>query len=212
MKLRNFLTLAAVALVVSVSGLTKPADAGVGPVEPPPPPPPPLVFDFEGVCTIDCTGIATATLTLDGSYVLGTEFDHTDVIDFAYSSDFPALAGFDFVSASLGTSGILTSDPNLFADIFITGTAIFGESELPLSFEFGTAGSDDLEAEILAGDWFISEAGGPPRVVGPPPGEGPTLDAGTQGTWNPVPEPGTIALFVVGLVGLGALRRRTPVA
>ena len=33
-------------------------------------------------------------------------------------------------------------------------------------------------------------------------------DIGTIGVWNPVPEPGALALFGVGLVGLGLMRRR----
>ena len=44
------------------------------------------VFNFTGTCE-DCSGTATATLTLGGSYVLGTNLQDSDFISLIYHSN-----------------------------------------------------------------------------------------------------------------------------
>jgi len=46
-----------------------------------------IVYDWAGTCSDQCTGTATAVLTLAGTYVPGDAFATTDFISFSYDSN-----------------------------------------------------------------------------------------------------------------------------
>lgn len=189
---------AALAMLFAVST----AQAGVEP--------PSHRFIFSGDdCTVDCIEGATATLSLF-DYELGTTFDQFDIADFDFQSDSGVFDDFQLQFVEFA-NGLLTGAPGEEANVTIAGTALVsslpvdvvltaavGEEELFfIDFLFqSTVGEGwSMEAFFIGEDFLVQQD-----------------DIGGIGTWSPAPEPGTLALFGAGLLGLGLMRRRQKLA
>jgi len=149
---------------------------------------------------VDCTEGASAFLTVETfeflPFIVGgpTNLADSTIVDFFFESDSGMFNGFDFQGGT-GT-GVLFGTPDEQADVTITGTAfvdsLFGQAFLGepilIDFFFNTS---------VQGTWtvfgFISEGG--------------FDDIGASHAFNPVSEPGVLALLGVGLIGLAAMRR-----
>jgi hypothetical protein len=94
MKLSRILGLA---LLSAATACAVPAEASVTVT-------PDKVFSFSGQCTLDCTGEATAELTLDSSYNLGDPLSSSNFISFHYDGT-DALAPFTFTVSDVVTYG-----------------------------------------------------------------------------------------------------------
>src|SRR4051812_21355942 len=64
-------------------------------------------YNFQGTCTVDCTGFATGALTLQ-NYAVGDFFSESNFVSFSYSSDFTqfVIASGD---TSLAASGLINN-------------------------------------------------------------------------------------------------------
>ena len=142
-----------------------------------------VIYDWSGLCDSGCVGQANAVLTLEDSYVPGTELVDADFISFFYSSssgayDIPADAGFDDFSGFASLPGV--SGPG---DVFID---IDGPSTL-----FSTQS---------AGSWLSIFA---PADIS---------DGGAQFLWTlrstNLTAPGPLSLLALGLAGLALAGRR----
>lgn len=144
-----------------------------------------MIYDWTGSCSTGCTGNATATLTLADTYTPGSALTHTDFVSITYqsSSSMLSIPGDGFIESITGVLPALTG----FADV---------------SLDF--VGSSFFET-FASGAWEIDS--------GPPPDPMPIFnDDGNNGTWTlsaePIPEPTTLALLSLGLVGFGVARKK----
>ena len=72
-----------------------------------------VIYDWSGTCTDNCTGTATAVLTLQDSYIPGTVLAEADFVSFSYSSssgsyDIPGDADFLQLIGSTGALPVLS--------------------------------------------------------------------------------------------------------
>ena len=140
-------------------------------------------FDFSGLCT-DCSGTATATLVLNSSYVLGTEFDNSDFVSFTYNA-----------TNLQSTFTILPSDPDLSVDGTIPATPP-GFADVDIALDGGSLEFQSFSAD---GSWYVAD------IV--------PEDYGTNGVWSSAsqaaaPEPATIGLVGGAFaIAAGILRR-----
>jgi len=103
---------------------------------------PDQVFNFTGTCS-DCTGTATATLTVAGTYVLGTSFQQSDLVFFQYHSNLldttisPTDPFFDGLQGTMPV-GLGAANISLEANYIFTSNAD-GGWDIGIS-DFGTNG------------------------------------------------------------------------
>ena len=145
-----------------------------------------ITFTFSGTCT-DCSGTASASLVLAGSYTLGTPITSSNFVSFTYNGT--NLTGpFTYTpgTPNFMVSGSLTNIPGANALYVLANNDIFFTSGLNGNW---SVGQTDLGT---AGTWSMA-----------------------GGSVSPTPGPPTVILLVIGLMALTAFgswqrRRRTP--
>jgi hypothetical protein len=142
-----------------------------------------IVFDFSGTCLQNCSGTATAVLTLTDSYTFGTDITLADFISFDYLS---SLVSFAITSAeNPGIGGGLNADGSINqpSGLIIDDSVFAGNGPF---FE-ATPGSQFVSFANVA-EATGTDAGAPFAF---------TLVSGA------VPEPSTWAMILLGFCGLG---------
>ena len=143
-----------------------------------------VIYDWTGSCAGGCTGPASAVLTLEDTYVPGTEVMDADFISFSYSASSGAYA--------IPTDAALTS---------VAGSAVLpavsGEADLVLLF----TGGGISEFRAIGDGWGSSF---------PPVG---LNDIGSEALWtlrraSQLSAPGPLSLLALGLAGLALAGRR----
>lgn len=144
-----------------------------------------VIYDWSGLCESGCAGQAAAALTLEDTYVPGTQVMGADFISFSYSSssgsfDIPADAAFDGFSVA-SVLPVVSGQAQILLDIDGPGTL------------------------------FDSQPGGGWLSLFAPAG---ISDGGDEHQWTlrttDLTAPGPLSLLALGLAGLAlAGRRRT---
>ena len=152
-----------------------------------------VIYDFEGICSDGCSGIATGVLTLADSYTPGTQVADADFISFTYTSSSGSFAIPTDLALNRFNKGILpvssgSSIEWVEIDAIQSGTSLHG---------CGVAGIPDTYFCPSAGFWSAEWA---PFGI--------TRDIGLSHTWTLVPVPPAVWLFGSGLLGLIGLAKR----
>lgn len=165
-------------------------------------------FRFDGAaCTEDCIDGASAFLSVQESEIVpvngGTTLNDFNVVFFDFESDSIFFNNFNLAGIS-SASGTLFGTPDEVANIVIEGTAFV---DPVVDQEVAIGGGQELISFIFR--TFADDEDGGFNMFRQ---DIQTSDIGSIGVWNPVPEPGVLALFGAGLIGLGLARRRRRVA
>lgn len=140
-----------------------------------------FIYDFNGTCDVDCAEVGAS----DGDAVSGQ-------------------ISFGFVDLDIGSFNLLDSDDPL-ADGLTISAVISGGTIADLDI-LGTADAFLTPGPTTGDDWELSLSAG-----GLPSGNGEWAPRAQNGGGNDqlaVPEPGTLALFAIGLIGLAMTSRR----
>jgi hypothetical protein len=140
----------------------------------------PTVITFTGDCLIDCSSTGTGTLTLGGSYTLGSDIG-ASFISFAYSSSFTSFT-------------ILPTDTGFFAGGSLPGT-------LPGAADISIFNNTTGFQSFTSGFWCVGSRCN--SQVNNDAGVNGTFNAAAG-----VPEPGSLMLLGSGLAGLLYAGRR----
>ena len=142
-----------------------------------------VIYDWSGLCDSGCAGQASAVLTLEDTYVPGTELVSADFISFSYSSssgayDIPADAAFDGFSVA-SVLPVVSGPAQILLDIDGPGT---------------------LFDSLPGGGWLsLFAAAG-------------ISDGGDEHQWvlrtTDLTAPGPLSLLALGLAGLALAGRR----
>jgi hypothetical protein len=142
-------------LLLVASAVTEPSSAAPGTT----------TFNFSGTCT-DCSGTATATLVLAGSYTLGTPITSSNFVSFTYNGT--NLTGpFTYIPSTVNfsVSGSITNIPGSNAFVVAGGSN-------SLDFITNTNGTwfVGLSDQGTAGTWSmaggsVSATPAPPTVI-----------------------------------------------
>jgi len=153
-----------------------------------------VIYDFEGICSEGCTGIATGILTLADTYTPGTQVADSDFISFSYSSssgsfEIPSDLALNRIHNSVLPTASETSVAWVEIDAILSGTGL------------NACGIDTLTDYQCPSDWAWSAEWVPGGI---------TRDLGLSYTWTlqAVPVPAAVWLFGSGLIGLIGLARR----
>jgi len=154
-----------------------------------------VIYDFEGICSEGCTGIATGVLTLADTYTPGTQVADSDFISFLYLSssgsfEIPSDLALNRIHNSVLPTASETSVAWVEIDAIQDGT---GLNACGLA---GTPGYGQCPS-----DWAWSVEWVPGGI---------TRDLGLSYTWTlqAVPVPAAVWLFSSGLIGLVGFSRR----
>ena len=154
-----------------------------------------VIYDFEGICSSGCSGIATGVLTLEDTYTPGTQVSDNDFISFSYSSssgsfEIPSDLALNRINNSILPTASETAVAWVEIDAVQDGT---GLNACGLA---GTPGYGQCPS-----DWAWSAEWTPNGI---------TKDLGSSYTWTlqAVPIPSAVWLFGSGLLGLIGFARR----
>jgi hypothetical protein len=112
------------------------------------------VFYFTGTCS-DCTGTATATLTVAGTYVLGTDFQQSDLVFFQYHSNL------------LDTT--VSPADKIFDDFHGTMPVGLGAADIVIEGDFQFRGRSDGTWDIGSADFGTNGVWSQPNGTAPTP-------------------------------------------
>lgn len=148
-------------------------------------------FHWTGHCIDDCIGDASAELTLafytPGDPIIGS----VNFLSFSYTSSFEGTLTASSLSDLIFIGGSIDTTAPTFADFAI-------------DFLNYTVGGNTIYSfrTQLGGTWQLCEDN--PSTCG----QQFNADAGDNGLWNPAPEPASLTLLGLGLLGVGLARRR----